>query len=71
MRIEYGISCILAIIIHGHREKSRLIIFQVDLYLLPDGVVPLVKSSINVLSLWLPRSEGEEAPSPVSGSRTW
>lgn len=35
--------------------------FQVDLYLLPDGVVPLAKPFINVLSPWLLMSEGEEA----------
>lgn len=51
---------ILTVIIHRHREKSRLIIFQVDLYFLPGGVVPLAKPSINVPSPWLPRSEGME-----------
>lgn len=35
--------------------------FQVDLYLLPDGVVPLAKLFINVPSTWLLMSEGEEA----------
>ena len=48
-----------------------LIIFQVDLYLLPDGVVPLAKPSITVLSPWLPKNEGEEVPSPMSGSQVW
>ena len=62
-------ACLLAVIVHRHHEKSRLIIFQVDLYLLPDGVVPLAKPSINILSPWLLKSEGEETPSPMSDSK--
>lgn len=58
----------MAVIIHRYPEKSRLNIFQVDLYLLPGGMVPLAKPSINVLVPWLPMSEGRRLKAKVDGN---